>query len=625
MENWKLLLAGIRNALSDLAKKTFNVNGSVEVSNLPGVQRVEIINPQEPTEKVEVSNLVDYKEELNKIIGELIKVPKDIKTADYTPIIDALKEVVRTLEDDKTDYSPIIQAIESAVKELKVEYPEFDYSEIINTIKGIQQFNLSNYLYNGELPVIINDKQIKKLVDAFGKKAGQIIATSTSGADTSKLATEVTLQTVADTVGTVGSAIPTKGINILVKQQASDAHSSVDEGDGVSLSVTDFDELRTRDQRSIDLANCNVYTDYTAISNDTTGIANSTNHVFGVGAITFDKVNGAANTVYGGVYKTFTAINVAEIFEAGGFVGCSAYLPSLTNVINVFVRIGTDTTNYNTWAWPVADLVAGSWMNLRKAASLPDYSRSAGNGWNTGAVSYVAFGVEFNAEANTLSGIIFDHVHLVGGRVTATDLSTSITSTVNTPNINMQRIGSGAGTAVDTSAGNYSAGTQRTVSATNDPNLSAIKTAIEILDNVVSGNEAQVDIVAALPAGTNTIGAVKSVPSDIDINGSNANHADKYYTNAGAVTDGIVWSPAAGKRWHILTLYINVSAAATVTLEDDLAAGDNVRWKGELAANSGVVLTYDKEHPFCSGEDAADLLITTTAGNVYVQAVGYEV
>lgn len=164
---------------------------------------------------------------------------------------------------------------------------------------------------------------------------------------------------------------------------------------------------------------------------------------------------------------------------------------------------------------------------------------------------------------------------------------------------------------------------------------------------VIATVGAVTSITNALPAGTNAIGKLaansgvdigdvdvtsvsgtvttKGIPSDIDINGSNANHADKYYTNAGAVTDGIVWSPAAGKRWHVLTLYINVSAAATVTLEDDLAAGDNVRWKGELAANSGVVLTYDKEHPFSSGEDAADLLITTSAGNVYVQAVGYEV
>lgn len=163
-----------------------------------------------------------------------------------------------------------------------------------------------------------------------------------------------------------------------------------------------------------------------------------------------------------------------------------------------------------------------------------------------------------------------------------------------------------------------------TVAVTNS-DITSIKTAVEIIDNAVSGNEMQVDVVGALPAGTNTIGAVKSVPSDIDSNGSNANHADKYYTNAGAVTDGIIWSPAAGKRWHVLNLTINVSAACTVTIEDDLAAGDNPRLKFEFAANSGITIPYNKEHPFSSGEDAADLLITTTAGNVYVQAVGYEI
>src|SRR3990167_7924399 len=88
-------------------------------------------------------------------------------------------------------------------------------------------------------------------------------------------------------------------------------------------------------------------------------------------------------------------------------------------------------------------------------------------------------------------------------------------------------------------------------------------------------------IANALPAGTNAIG--KLLPPDIDVT-TNTNYAKKYYTNAGAVTDGIIWSPAAGKRWHVHTIYINVSAAATVTLEDDLAAGDSAIWKGEFAA-----------------------------------------
>jgi hypothetical protein len=60
-------------------------------------------------------------------------------------------------------------------------------------------------------------------------------------------------------------------------------------------------------------------------------------------------------------------------------------------------------------------------------------------------------------------------------------------------------------------------------------------------------------------------------------------------------------------------------------LEDDKAAGDDPVWKAELAANSGVVLSFTEQYPMASGEDAADLLITTSAGNVYVTAVGYEI
>ena len=41
--------------------------------------------------------------------------------------------------------------------------------------------------------------------------------------------------------------------------------------------------------------------------------------------------------------------------------------------------------------------------------------------------------------------------------------------------------------------------------------ITAIKTAVETLDNAVSGNELQVDIVASLPAGTNSIGNVNTI------------------------------------------------------------------------------------------------------------------
>lgn len=122
---------------------------------------------------------------------------------------------------------------------------------------------------------------------------------------------------------------------------------------------------------------------------------------------------------------------------------------------------------------------------------------------------------------------------------------------------------------------------------------------------------------------TDLVGGVRTALYETDFAVLGTNHVKKYYTNAGAVTDGIIWSPAAGKRWYVTDIYINVSAAATVTIEDDKAGGDEAVWKGELAANSGW--SHSFQTPWFSGEDAADLLITTSAGNVYVTVTGYEI
>lgn len=127
------------------------------------------------------------------------------------------------------------------------------------------------------------------------------------------------------------------------------------------------------------------------------------------------------------------------------------------------------------------------------------------------------------------------------------------------------------------------------------------------------------------PLITNNLRELRVAAKESDLAAAGTTHVKKYYTSAGAATDGIIWSPAAGKRWYCTLLTINVSAACTVTIEDDLAGGDSPVYKAELAANSGVVLPFGADAPMFSGEDAADLLITTTAGNVYVTAVGYEI
>lgn len=125
------------------------------------------------------------------------------------------------------------------------------------------------------------------------------------------------------------------------------------------------------------------------------------------------------------------------------------------------------------------------------------------------------------------------------------------------------------------------------------------------------------------PIAVTSTGVVQTIRADEDFAAlANSGKVKKYYT-AATPTDGIIWSPAAGKRWYVTDIFIGVSAASTVTLEDDLTGGDSAVWAMQLAANSGW--SHSFETPLYSGEDAADLTITATAGTVYVTVTGYEI
>ena len=123
-------------------------------------------------------------------------------------------------------------------------------------------------------------------------------------------------------------------------------------------------------------------------------------------------------------------------------------------------------------------------------------------------------------------------------------------------------------------------------------------------------------ITDALPAGTNIIGAVKR-----DV--INYTPIHKVYAYTGAVTDGIVWSPTSGKKWVVTDIKVSISAAASVTFEEDKTGGDVIIDASDLAANGGFVM--DLQTPWYGTENDADLVVTTTAGNVKVTVDGYEV
>jgi len=83
-----------------------------------------------------------------------------------------------------------------------------------------------------------------------------------------------------------------------------------------------------------------------------------------------------------------------------------------------------------------------------------------------------------------------------------------------------------AGTDVSANAGVLTAQTQRVTIATDDEvnnllgtidaDTGAIKTAVELIDNAIAGSEMQVDVVAALPAGTNVLGKMRLVTATGD-------------------------------------------------------------------------------------------------------------
>lgn len=129
--------------------------------------------------------------------------------------------------------------------------------------------------------------------------------------------------------------------------------------------------------------------------------------------------------------------------------------------------------------------------------------------------------------------------------------------------------------------------------------LDSIKTAVEIIDNVVSGAEAQVDVVAALPAGTNAIGKL-AANSGVDIGDVDVITlpADPLGANAdAAATAGSTGSLSAKMR--LMTSQLDSIKTAVETLDNvvggseaqvdivgALPAGTN--GIGKLTANSGV-------------------------------------
>ncbi len=154
---------------------------------------------------------------------------------------------------------------------------------------------------------------------------------------------------------------------------------------------------------------------WTVLGNDTITLAPSTEHVFGTNSLSFAKTNGLANTKIGGIQDTITSVDLTR-FGPSAAIEVMMQVSSVANVDKAFVRLGTDSSNYNEWQLDDSEIAAGSWTFKR--ILLSGSLNVVGNGWNQAAVTYMAVGTVHDVEADALAAILFDSVFMVGGQMT---------------------------------------------------------------------------------------------------------------------------------------------------------------------------------------------------------------
>ena len=178
------------------------------------------------------------------------------------------------------------------------------------------------------------------------------------------------------------------------------------DGGGVALPRT---TIRDR----IVLANFDDLANWTVKNTDTINMGLDTKHITGINSIKFDKADTAAGDTEALIQNNFNNFIDASRMLPSQMIFSIFYISSLANVVNSFIRIGSDNSNYNQWTWPSELLKANKWNILTKEIKESDFT-DVGNGWLQTTISYIALGVTFKLQTDTLTAIRFDSLCFIG-------------------------------------------------------------------------------------------------------------------------------------------------------------------------------------------------------------------
>ena len=283
------------------------------------------------------------------------------------------------------------------------------------------------------------------------------------------------------------------GVMILAVHTEDQVHTSVADGSHEALIVDSLGSLHVNPESHHVFNDMNTPGDWGALSDATTTIASSTNHIVGSSAVSFNKVNGSGET-NGAICDTLGASLDLGAVSLHDILQAVVYIPALTVVDYVFIRLGEDASNYNEWRIQDDDLTAATWESLAFEVGGPNHGGNTGTGWDPSSIEYMCLGVGFDAESDALSGIIFDEFSYHTNQHTNAIIGSEVSSSVSSANVNLQKVG---GSATDKGAGNASNGSQRIVIADDDTNTLKTTNAVEIMDDWDETNRAAVNLIAS--------------------------------------------------------------------------------------------------------------------------------
>jgi len=358
-----------------------------------------------------------------------------------------------------------------------------------------------------------------------------------------------------------------------------------------------FGRIYSNVEHDTALDSMNATTDWAVLGNDTVNLATTLNHIHGTAALKFDKANGDDNTIFAGIEKTITSVDATD-HTNHGVIQVPFYVSSIAQVAYVFIRIGTSSSHYNEWRIDDDDITAGIWSPGSVNISSPDVNGSTGNGWNPAAVTYIAVGVAFDNQINTLEDIRFDELALHTSLHTLASLSSEVSSSVSTPNVRLQSYGN----AVDTNSGNVSSQTLRTVLATDQPAVAVTESSPisgfatsagqladghnVTVDNAAGagvyirpGTSASFDVNLQDGAGTDLTSTLVGADQSLDVNitqsvglaVTESSPISGFATSAGQLADG-----------HNVTVD-NAAGAAAVNIQD---GGNTITVDGTVSSNA---------------------------------------